>query len=57
VNEGMKEWLKVKKIERIIKVRERKGRSKQLLYFFKITRIYRNMKAEALDRSPWNTLS
>jgi len=58
MNERMKECLQVKKIERKIEVTERKERrSKQLLYFFKVTRVYRKMKEEALGRSPWNTLS
>jgi hypothetical protein len=40
MNERMKKWLKVKKIERKIEVTgRRERRSKQLLYFFKVTRL------------------
>jgi hypothetical protein len=54
----MKEWLKVKKIERKIEVRERRvRRSKHLLYFLKVTRVYREMEEETIGRSPWKALS
>jgi len=55
MHEGM---VKNKKIERKIEVpKRRERRSKQLLYFHKITKVYRKMKEEALGRSPWKILS